>query len=338
MSLPIRQGRLFPDSPEPSKKFGDSLATIKYRCDLKPVYVSHMYGQKSRELWDQGKTQSLGVKARFGHFRADIHQRKEEKQQSNKKLKRDKIVSHKAFYAADLILEDIEVKGIRAEFHELPSHLARRSSDDSNIPSDHDADRESPIEYTRASELGPADMAWFNLYDFIDADKRPFDHDPKIELVNVADCPEVFYSLRKKVRTAPLQEGQTSELGMSKFGDEKTHICYLGESKSVATVQIKITRRRIRELQDKVKKMQLDPSSPKVSTSKFRPGTDDRTNYKSTSSVFRFCMITSRRWRAKKSEISMAIHSSSMQITRIKIVKLGKHSRMSYMYIVRVST
>jgi L-lactate utilization protein LutB len=157
-------------------------------------------------------------------------------------------------------------------------------------------------------------------------------------LVNVADCPEVFYSLRKKVRTAPLQEGQTSELGMSKFGDEKTHICYLGESKSVATVQIKITRRRIRELQDKVKKMQLDPSSPKVSTSKFRPGTDDRTNYKSTSSVFRFCMITSRRWRAKKSEISMAIHSSSMQITRIKIVKLGKHSRMSYMYIVRVST
>jgi hypothetical protein len=148
MSLPIRQGRLFPDSPEPSKKFGDSLATIKYRCDLKPVYVSHMYGQKSRELWDQGKTQSLGVKARFGHFRADIHQRKEEKQQSNKKLKRDKVVSHKAFYAADLILEDIEVKGIRAEFHELPSHLARRSSDDSNIPSDHDADRESPIEYT----------------------------------------------------------------------------------------------------------------------------------------------------------------------------------------------
>jgi hypothetical protein len=270
MSLPIRQGRLFPDSPEPSKKFGDSLATIKYRCDLKPVYVSHMYGQKSRELWDQGKTQSLGVKARFGHFRADIHQRKEEKQQSNKKLKRDKVVSHKAFYAADLILEDIEVKGIRAEFHELPSHLARRSSDDSNIPSDHDADRVSPIEYTRASELGPADMAWFNLYDFIDADKRPFDHDPKIELVNVADCPEVFYSLRKKVRTAPLQEGQTSELGMSKFGDEKTHICYLGESKSVATVQIKITRRRIRELQDKVKKMQLDPSSPKVSTSKIR--------------------------------------------------------------------
>ena len=251
-----------------------------------------MYGQKSRELWDQGKTQSLGIKARFGHFRADIHQRKEEKQQSHKKLKRDKVVSHKAFYAADLILEDIEVKGIRAEFHELPSHLARRSSDDSSIPSDHDPHREGPIEYTKASELGPGDKAWFNLYDFIDADKRPFDHDPKIELVNVADCPEVFYSLRKKVRTAPLQEGQTSELGMSKFGDEKSHICYLGESKSVATVQIKITRRRIRELQDKVKKMQLNPSSPKVSGPTILQGTDDRTRYKSTSSVSKYCMIT----------------------------------------------
>lgn len=268
MSLPIRQGRLFPDSPPPSKKFGDSLATIKYRCELSPVYVSHVYGQKSRELWDQGRTQSVGIKARFGHFRGDVHQRKEEKQEHNERLKRDKIVSHKAFYAADLKLEDIEVKGIRAEFHELPSHLARRSSDDSSIPSDESADGNSTIDYTRASLLGPAEKAWFNSYDFIDADKRPFDKDPKIELVNIADCPEVFFAIRKKVRTAPLQEGQTSELGMSKFGDEKTHVCYLGESKSVATVQIKITRRRIRELQDKVKKMQMDPSSSKVSTTR----------------------------------------------------------------------
>jgi hypothetical protein len=29
MSLPIRQGKMFPDSPPPSKKFGRSLGTIK---------------------------------------------------------------------------------------------------------------------------------------------------------------------------------------------------------------------------------------------------------------------------------------------------------------------
>lgn len=265
MSLPIRQGRLFPDSPEPSKKFGDSLATIKFRCDLKPVYVSHMYGQKSRELWDQGRTQSLGIKARFGHFRADCHMRKQEKQEHHKKLKRDKVITHKAFCAADLILEDIEVKGIRAEFHELPKHLARRPSDESSIASDESNSEDGSIKYVKASYLGPDEKAWFNLYDFIDADKRPFDHDPKIELLDIADCPEVFYSLRNKVRTTPLQKDEESELEMSKFGDEKTHICYLGESKSVAKVQIKIIRRRIRELQDKVKNLQLDPMAPKVS-------------------------------------------------------------------------
>jgi hypothetical protein len=243
MSLPIRQGRLFPDSPEPSKKFGDSLGTIKYR-----------------------KTQSLGIKARFGHFRADCHQRKEEIQQRHEKLNREKVVSHKAFAAADLILEDIQVKGIRAEFQELPKHLARRPSDDDSISESDEASHEnSSIDYVRASALGPAEKAWFNLFDFIDADKRPLDHDPKIELVNVADCPEVFFALRRKARTTPLQKGQKSDLGMSKFGDEKTHICYLGESKSVATVQIKITRARIRELQDKVKKLQLEPSSSQVS-------------------------------------------------------------------------
>jgi len=267
MSLPIRQGRLFPESPEPSKKFGDSLATIKFRCDLKPVYVSHMYGQKSRELWDQGKTQTLGVKARFGHFRGDCHMRKQEKQEHHEKLKRDKVITHKAFCAADLILEDIEVKGIRAEFNELPKHLARRPSDDSSIISVESKEEQSSIDYVKASSLGPAEKPWFNLYDFIDADKRPLDHDPKIELLDIADCPEVFYSLRNKVRTTPLQKDETSELEMSKFGDEKTHVCYLGESKSVATVQIKITRRRIRELQDKVKKMQLEPSVSEVSLS-----------------------------------------------------------------------
>jgi hypothetical protein len=123
---------------------------------------------------------------------------------------------------------------------------------------------------TKASALGPEEKAWFNFYDFIDADKRPFDHDPKIELVNVADCPEVFYSFRDKVRRTPRHKGEPNrenDLEFSKFGDEKSHICYLGESKSVATVQCKITRARIRELQDRVKKLHLETSPPQVSIS-----------------------------------------------------------------------
>lgn len=289
MSLPIRQGKLFPDSPPPSKKFGRSLGTIKYRFDLQPVYVSHMYEQISRQLWDQGKTQSLGVKARFGRLRADLHQRQQEKMVRHKMLRRVKPVTHKPFYAADLILEDIEVKGIRAEFKELPRHLVQRRPSTSSFSSKSSTNSVSDadsIEYVKSSQMSGADRAWFNLYDFVDADKRPFDHDPKIEMVDVADCPEVFLSRRTRVRQAtPVdeetiqtalaenewqEEDRRKEMGMpeetesrierdqletSKFGEEPTHVCYLRENKGVAPIQIKITKDRIKELQDKVKKL-----------------------------------------------------------------------------------
>lgn len=40
MSLPIRQGRLFPKSPPPSKKFGKALATIKVCRPLVSIVVA----------------------------------------------------------------------------------------------------------------------------------------------------------------------------------------------------------------------------------------------------------------------------------------------------------
>jgi hypothetical protein len=327
MSLPIRQGSMFPDAPAPSKKFGQSLGTIKFRFDLESVYVSHMYAQKARQLWDKGKTESLGLKARFGHFRADAHQRAQETILADKASGISKAQTHKTFYAVDLILEDIEVKGIRAEFDELPKHAIVRHDSGDSIDSSSSSTSGGSIELVKASLLEGADKAWFNIYDFFDSDRRPFDLDPKIALIDIGDCPEVFWSQRTKVRPAtpydealqaklnawkprkdfsnwydtmflaqkrklterPRQEfGQDEDGGtypmpsladyaaeadepekpeplkgqpMSKFGDEDTHVCFMRENKSVAPVQTKITRARIRELQDKVKTLSHRPSA-----------------------------------------------------------------------------
>lgn len=227
-----------------------------------------MYSQISRQLWDQGKTQSLGVKAKFGRFRGDMHQRAQEKVERHEKLNRVKVVTHKPFYATDLILEDIEVKGVRAEFDEHPAHhqRSRHNEHDSKSVSDDTASIEE-FDFPKASDMEPQFKAWFNLFDFIDADKRPFDQNPRIELVDFGDCPEVFFSMRTKVRqTTPgdddsdfgSDEGNVNDsrqdLERSKFGDEPTHVCYLRTSKSVAPVQMKITRDRIRELQQAAKK------------------------------------------------------------------------------------
>ena len=254
-SLPIRQGRLFPDSPPNSKKFGRSLGTMKvrrlsslaanwqYRFDLAPVYVSHVYQQVSQELWAAGKSQSLGVKARFGRFRADAHQRAQEKTVRHEKLRRTTVVVHKPFYAADLLLDGIQLKGIRADF--LETALSARSGNEGSLP--------------KASELSREDIVWFNFFDYIDVDRKPLDQNPQVEIVDVGDCPQIFYSKRVKARQTMASDDDNSSLGSgsdsraelesSKFGHEKSHICYLGAASGVGPTQLRITQDRVSELE-----------------------------------------------------------------------------------------
>ncbi|OCF43955.1 hypothetical protein I317_02225 [Kwoniella heveanensis CBS 569] len=244
-SLPIRQGKLFPDSPPPSKKFSKSLGTIKYRFDLRPLYVSHIYPQVSKELWSQGKSESLGIKARFGRFRFDAHQRLQERKIRHPKLRGKEVIApHKPFYAVDVLADDLRIKGIRAHFAER----IRMDDDDALDP------------LPRASELPNELKVWFNYLDYIDADRRPFDQDPKIELVDFGDCPHVYYSKRVKARASTARDNDSTppespsdtrspEVESSKFGHEKTHHCYLGVADGVSEVQKRITQERIDALQ-----------------------------------------------------------------------------------------
>jgi hypothetical protein len=250
-----------------------------------------MYVQTSKEMWQAGKSQSLGVKARFNRFRADAHQRASEKTVENERLNRTVQVVHKPFNAADLLLTGIEVKGICANFVEV----AKKP----------DADRPDPGHLTKVSDLVPEKKDWFNFFDFIDADKKPFDKDPEFEVIDVMDCPHVFFSKRVKAKpiTSKVDEATTAlddkesgpsekkgdakekhadlggkgapirgeenitkskdprlNLEASKFGEELSHICYLGAASGVAETQIKITKQRIRELEQRQDQYKDDDS------------------------------------------------------------------------------
>jgi len=209
------------------------------------VYVSHVYQQVSQDLWAAGKSQSLGVKARFGHFQADAHQRAQEKAVRHEKLHRTSVVVHKTFYAADLLLSNIQVKGIRADFVETAENAGTSAEDGNNA--------------SKASKHSKEKKVWFNFFDYIDADRKPFDRDPQVEIVDVGDCPQIFYSKRVKARQTTVQDDDNSSLGSgsdsrldmesSKFGHEKSHICYLGAADGVEPTQIRITKERIAELE-----------------------------------------------------------------------------------------
>ncbi|KAL1408382.1 Protein SABRE [Vanrija albida] len=242
---PIRQGRVFPQGPPPSKKFGASMGTIKYRCDLAPVYMSHVYDQVSRDLWGIGKAQSLGLKMRVRRFRLDGHQRMQEKREWSELLNRIKTVTHKPFYAADLLLDEMRIKGIVATFSEI--------SEGEETPQTEDPD----LNFPKASEL-PKDLReWYNFFDFIDANRIPFDKNPRMQIVHLGDCSHVFLSRRIKARrTSPFPDEHKAytDMGYTKFGHEKTHICYLGAAASVGEMQTQLAEERIAELQEILKK------------------------------------------------------------------------------------
>lgn len=250
-SLPIRQGKLFPNSPPPSKKFGRSLGTIKYRMHLADVYLSHVYAQVVPELWNIGKSQYLGVKAQFGRFKADLHQRRQERIVRHEKLGRTQVLPHKPFYAVDVLLDDVIAKGVIAEFvedrNEATADTATLNGD--QVPA-----------MTHVSDMPQNKRAWYNFFDYIDADRRPFDHDPRVQIVDLAECPQFFFSKRNKARmTSPSDDDdldtdqQHLDVETTKFDQEKTHICYLDKAPGVGPTQIKIAERRqaqlLRELQ-----------------------------------------------------------------------------------------
>lgn len=226
-------------------------ADIQYRFALDPVYISHMYEQVSSDHWSAGRSQMLGIKGRVEQFRADIHQRLQEEVFYNKNLpieNRKKTRKHKGFYASDLMVNGIQIRGIRADFTET----------DIGLPIKDRADRPPKV-----SELPKDQRAWFNHFDFIDVDRRPHDRDPEVEVVQLMDCPQAFLSQRHKARLVSTEQPKDKktkvdvdaprEMEATKFGHEESHICYLGAAKGVGPAQMQITRARIAELEEQLR-------------------------------------------------------------------------------------
>lgn len=204
-----------------------------------------MYSQVTEELWSEGRAQYLGVKLATRRMRIDAHQRMQEKRDWNEQLNRVKVITHKPFYAVDVLLHDIQIVGIVADFDETRMAPAREKKA-----------KQAPTtvrNLPKASELPKELRMWFNYFDFIDADRKPFDRDPRMEIVSLGDCPYVSLGRRTKARkTMPDLEEETDlgDMEASKFGHEHTHVCCLGADKGIGPVQQQVAQQRIDELAD----------------------------------------------------------------------------------------
>ncbi|KAH9951643.1 golgi-body localization protein domain-containing protein [Amylocystis lapponica] len=239
LSLPIRQGpRYTRKRPRPvSPKFGQHLATLKYRISIARLFMSHAYTDQSNDAWIDGVTPYVGMKAFIDQFQVDMHQRDQES--SHVTLGGVKTVHHKPFYAVEVVMKDMEMRAMLALF---PDALKQQVS------------MEAPTftgNYRTECKSDPVDpkSPWIDLDDF-DRTEWALPAVPTVHLIPTVFCPRFTYFKRPKDDDKDNTPDRHVE--RTKFGGEDTHVCFLGKEASVTQVQIDLAIMRIKELQERL--------------------------------------------------------------------------------------
>ena len=215
MSLPIRQGTYFKHKLV-NPKFGQHLATIKYRVTVPRLFISHVYMDESRQSWSDGITQFVGVKALIDHFHADMHQRDQESTQFNPLLGTSEVVRHKSVHNVEVVLRGLHLRAMLGTFQDPVKQVV--------LP---DPPEEGAGSNKFHSSLPPADhdSIWVDKDDFVELDWSSQDT-PVVNLLRGAECPHFVYS---KCPVEKQNDKIHQRTLFSKFGDEDTHSCYLGK-------------------------------------------------------------------------------------------------------------
>ncbi|WFD32931.1 hypothetical protein MSPP1_003984 [Malassezia sp. CBS 17886] len=262
LSLPVRQGRLFPQTDAQQKpKFGKHLATIKYCVMISPMYISHVYRQRSLYDLAHGVRTFVGVKARLGVFLLDIHQRMQESPHQNPVDGAQIRAFHKPLYEAEVDLSDVRLMCIGARFDEqfgvspglcargdatedLYESLFAHAAPDGAAHPIFDADDYVELESVPVSDAPPRlctgealAFARFNFHRRLEPDSHFLARQEK------GGAPPSGDALAGAPSDAP-----TDAPAPSKFGHEDTHTCLVGRSRVVMDMHLAAMRRRNAQL------------------------------------------------------------------------------------------
>ncbi|KAJ3853573.1 golgi-body localization protein domain-containing protein [Lentinula lateritia] len=229
LSLPIRHGSYFPRRII-SPKIGRHLATLKYRLLVPKLFVMHGYVDDSRETWIDGVTPWVGIKAMIEDFQVDMHQRDQEMTATETLSSSSKVNRRKAFYAAEVVMKNLDLRSLVAIFKE-----PLKQSVGVSVPSQRSS-------YRAREDLPSIELTslWHNVDDFVETDWST-SIEPNLHILPVASCPRISYF---KKNTALVD----NPMECSKFGNEHTHQCLLGKEPSVPHIQMTLASERIGQL------------------------------------------------------------------------------------------
>ncbi|KAI1824396.1 mitochondrial protein from FMP27-domain-containing protein [Xylaria intraflava] len=248
MSLPIRQGSLWPGREKNSKKFGRHLGTIKYSILLAPLFLSHIYKHKDAENYSENDVSATGIKVRFDSFMLDIHQRREEFNTRDVGMKTAKTNSRTTgikIHAAQLDLLSADVRAVSASIRGTTTEAVKRNSL-STLLAQHDLDDSvDPSNFT----IPDRDFTWIDMDDFVELDWiLPSEPNPETKILPLAYSPRVTYFRQTDIGgTIDGDPNRTSP-----FGNEPTHFCIMSEDDDPRRVQSRLIQSRLDQLNSQI--------------------------------------------------------------------------------------
>lgn len=244
MSLPVRQGALFPAIEKSGKKFGRHLATIKYSLLLSPLFISHVYKHKDAEEIQDDMVSATGLKLRLDSFMLDLHQRREEFRSEVKGLNKTVTTSGMRIYRTLLDLVSADIRAVSAAITGTSAEAVRKAT------------KERLAGYQEASHttvdlskftIPDNDYSWVDVDDFVEIDwSLPFDANPETKILPLAYAPRFTY----KQQTDHGQTISGDPYRHSPFGYEPTHHCVISGHHDPRRVQIELIRQRVVKIQE----------------------------------------------------------------------------------------
>ncbi|BFZ59473.1 Protein SABRE [Saitoella coloradoensis] len=254
LNLPCRQGSLFPNPEKSGKKFGAYLATLKYKLELSPLFLSHIYKHKDSRDWEQGTLTATGIKGRIERFSMDMHQRREEHVDQAKDQEKEK-KSHMSVNLAEINFIDTDLRAILATAQEYSAkdlHVMRTTQEQPEA--DHVV-----LENPACLDLPTENREWVDMNDFVELDYVLPQKKPECIIMPLAFTPRFTYY--RETDPSEHSHGKSrgphdaSRITKSRFNDEATHDCAMqGIGKNYLAAQLKLAKNRENEISQLIKK------------------------------------------------------------------------------------
>ncbi|KAL2271515.1 hypothetical protein VTJ83DRAFT_886 [Remersonia thermophila] len=240
LSLPIRQGSLWPGREKNSKKFGRHLATIKYNLLFAPLFVSHIYKHKDVEDYSENAVSATGIKIRLDSFVLDLHQRREEFNTRDRGRGTQSRTTGMKIHAGQLDLVSADLRAVSASIRGTTADALRRNSLSTFI-TDQEGDGTDLSRFT----IPDNDLTWIDMDDFVELDWiLPTEPNPDTKILPLAYAPRVTYFRQTDING--IIDGDPDRT--SPFGQEPTHFCVMSQDDDPRRVQCQLVRQRLEQL------------------------------------------------------------------------------------------